>query len=247
MLETRQPEAVQQAAPVAPLPAIAAAVAPAWNGGLSVDTVVALQRTAGNTAVARMLDPAGEAEAAGEGEPIELPAGMTFHQEPEAVVAYAAGPKLEGKTTATFDSLGRFDPDPPKAKAAKGCTCSGGTCMQVTGSFVVDYDSKPVVTLPDVPEGLTDCQRKNAQKFIREVLAPHEQEHVKAFRTHFDGTTKRKFDLKVCSAEELKQTVDADYVTELTARKTKAMDESNKLDANGANQFTWDMDVGCAP
>jgi hypothetical protein len=246
MLETRQPEAVQQQTAMAATSAVAPVGAPAWSGALNAETVVALQRTAGNTAVARLLDGAGTTDDAdGEGEPIALPAGMTFHREPEEVVAYAAGPTLEGKTTATFDSTGHFDPDPPKARAAKGCTCTGGTCMQVQGSFVIDYDSKPVVKLPDVPEGLTECQRKNAQKFIRDVLAPHEQEHVKAFRTNFDGTTKRKFDLKVCSAEELKEKIDADYVAELAARKQKAMDESDKLDANGANQFTWDMDAGC--
>jgi hypothetical protein len=245
MLETRTREVQQHRAVAAP-PAISLAHAPVLRGALTADTVVALQRTAGNTAVARLLDGAGTTDDAdGEGEPIALPAGMTFHREPEEVVAYAAGPKLEGKTTATFDSQGHFDPDPPKAKAAKGCTCTGGTCMQVHGSFVVDYDSKPVVALPDIPDGLTDCQRKNAQKFIRDVLAPHEQEHVRAFRSNFDGTTKRKFDLKVCSAEELKEKVDGDYVTELEARKQKAMDASNKLDANGANQFTWDMDAGC--
>jgi hypothetical protein len=245
MLDTQQREAVHPPAAVAEAPAVAHA--PAWTGALSTDTVIALQRTAGNTAVARLLDGAGEPEDPEHEEPIALPPGMTFHREPEEVVAYAAGPRLEGKTTATFDSIGHFDPDPPKAKAAKGCTCTGGTCMQITGSFVVDYDSKPVVTLPDIPDNLTDCQRKNAQKFIREVLAPHEQQHVRAFRSNFDGTTKRKFDHKVCSVDELKEKVDADYVTELEARKQKAMDASNKLDANGANQFTWDMDKGCAP
>jgi hypothetical protein len=215
--------------------------------GLDTDTVISLQRTAGNALVSRLLDPdePGDPDAPQEGERLPFPAGIELHAEPEEFEAFAQGPRLEGKTTAHWDGLGHFEPDPPKATAAKGCDCP--TCMRVRGTFVVTYDSAPTVKLPDVPSGLTDCQRTNAEKFIRDVLAPHEQLHVKAFRTHFDGTTKRPFDLKVCSADELKDKLDPGYTAELEARKVKAQAESDKLDANGANQFTWDMDEGCAP
>ena len=216
------------------------------TAALDPDRVLALQRTAGNVAVTRLLDPAADEEAeGGEGEPVPFPSGMTFHAEPEEFVAFANGPRLEGKTTAHWDSLGHFDPDPPTATRAKGCGCAN--CMRVQGSFVVDYASKPTVKLPDIPASLNDCQRKNAEKFIRDVLDPHEQEHVKTFKTHFDGTTTRKFDIKACSADDVKSQVDSGYVTELEARKKKAQAESDKLDANGANQFTWDMDEGCKP
>jgi hypothetical protein len=223
----------------------AAAPSPLTRDGLGVNTILALQRTAGNAAVARLLDdeePAPDGPRAGD--PVPFPPGLELHAEPEEFVAFAQGPRLEGKTTAHWDGLGRFDPDPPRATAAKGCECD--TCMRVQGTFVVAYDSAPTVKLPDIPGGLTECQQRNAEKFIRDVLAPHEQQHVKAFRTHFDGTTKRPFDLKVCSADELKEKLDPGYLAELEARKTKAQAESDKLDANGANQFTWDMDEGCA-
>lgn len=229
-------------------PAVADFVAPPpARAGFDRAGVLALQRSAGNAAVARLLDPPGgdEGGEGAEGEPIPFPSGMTFHREPEEFVAYAQGPRLIGKTTAHWDSQGRFDPDPPTATRAKGCGCP--TCMRVQGSFVVDYASKPTVQLPTIPDNLTECQRKNAEKFIRDVLEPHEQEHVKTFKTHFDGTTTRKFDIKACDAEEVKTKVDAGYVAELEARKTKAQAESDKLDANGANQFTWDMDEGCKP
>lgn len=232
-------------------PAVAESVAPApvpARPGLDPARVLALQRSAGNAAVARLLDQNGAAEGeeeSAEGEPVAFPSGMTFHAEPEEFVAYAAGPRLVGKTTAHWDSQGHFDPDPPTATRAKGCGCP--TCMRVQGSFVVDYASNPTVALPSIPDSLTECQRKNAEKFIRDVLEPHEQEHVKTFKTHFDGTTTRKFDIKACNAEEVKTKVDAGYVTELEARKKKAQAESDKLDANGANQFTWDMDEGCKP
>jgi hypothetical protein len=234
--------------PAAPVPAPAA---PATSGsGLDPAGVLALQRNAGNAAVSRMLEPdggAGEEEPAeGEaavGEEIPFPTGMTFHQEPEEFVAFAAGPKLEGKTTAHWDSLGHFDPDPPKATRATGCGCP--TCMRVQGSFVVEYASNPTVKLPDVPDSLTDCQKRNAEKFIRDVLDPHEQQHVTTFKKFFDGKTTRKFDIKACSADEVKSQIDSGYVAELEARKKVAQAESDKLDANGANQFTWDMDADC--
>jgi hypothetical protein len=243
-----QPATVPDQA-VTAVPDVAAPLPASARPGLDRAGVLALQRSAGNAAVARLLDGDAEAgagtEAEGEGEPVPFPSGMTFHAEPEEFVAYAAGPRLAGKTTAHWDSQGHFDPDPPTATRAKGCGCP--TCMRVQGSFVVDYASSPTVKLPDIPDNLNECQRKNAEKFIRDVLEPHEQEHVKTFKTHFDGTTTRKFDIKACNADEVKSKVDAGYVTELEARKKKAQAESDKLDANGANQFTWDMDEGCKP
>lgn len=235
-------------APPAPVAAPAAAPMVAGPGsGLDAAGVIALQRNAGNQAVARMLDgndtPAegGEASPEGEGgvgEEVPFPTGMTFHQEPEEFVAFAAGPKLEGKTTAHWDSVGHFEPDPPKAtRDKKG--------MRVQGNFVVDYASNPTVKLPDVPSNLNDCQKRNAEKFIRDVLEPHEQQHVKTFKQFFDGKTTTPFDIHATGADDVKAQVDVGYTAELAARKKLAQAESDKLDANGANQFTWDMDEGC--
>ena len=55
------------------------------------------------------------------------------------------------------------------------------------------------VTLPSVSDfpGLTPCQQRRVQHAIDTVLAPHEQQHVKAFR-RYNGTTRRAFDLTVC-------------------------------------------------
>jgi hypothetical protein len=252
--EAQHSPSPEVAAPVETVAAAPTAAPAASLGGLDPAGVLSLQRNAGNAAVARMLDPSaagddGHAEEPGDGtgigEEVPFPQGMTFHAEPEEFVAYAAGPKLEGKTTAHWDSLGHFDPDPPKATRATGCGCP--TCMRVQGSFVVEYTSNPTVKLPDVPQNLTDCQKRNAEKFIRDVLEPHEQQHVSTFKKFFDGKTTRKFDLKACSAEDVKTQLDSGYVAELEARKKVAQAESDKLDANGANQFTWDMDADCKP
>jgi hypothetical protein len=236
-------------APAAPVAAPALGGPGAGAGRLDAAGVLALQRNAGNAAVSRMLDPGsadgdpgaegGENEGA-EGEVVPFPQGMTFHEEPEEFVAFAAGPRLEGKTTAHWDSIGHFDPDPPKAtRDKKG--------MRVQGNFVVDYTSNPTVKLPDVPDSLNDCQKRNAEKFIRDVLDPHEQLHVKTFRQFFDGTTTTPFDIHATGASDVKAQVDKGYVAELAARKKLAQAESDKLDANGANQFTWDMDADCKP
>jgi hypothetical protein len=247
-VEHAEHQVATELAPAAPVAVAAAPAAPAVApSGLDPAGVLALQRGAGNAAVARLLDPGqadgdptaepGDGEAAG-AEEVQFPSGMVFHEEPEEFVAYAAGPRLEGKTTAHWDSIGHFDPDPPKASRDK-------KGMRVQGNFVVDYTSNPTVKLPDVPDSLTDCQKRNAEKFIRDVLDPHEQLHVKTFKQFFDGTTTTPFDIHATGADDVKAQVDKGYVTELAARKTTAQTESDKLDANGANQFTWDMDAGC--
>jgi hypothetical protein len=247
-VEHAEHQVATEVAPAAPVAVAAAPAAPVVApSGLDPAGVLALQRGVGNAAVARLLDPdqaaqgdpeSPEGAEGGQGEEVPFPTGMQFHAEPEEFVAFAAGPRLEGKTTAHWDSIGHFDPDPPKASRDK-------KGMRVQGNFVVDYTSNPTVKLPDVPDSLTDCQKKNAEKFIRDVLEPHEQLHVKTFKQFFDGTTTTPFDIHATGADDVKAQVDKGYVTELAARKKTAQAESDKLDANGANQFTWDMDAGC--
>ena len=80
---------------------------------------------------------------------------------------------------------------------------------------------------------------------MKNVLAPHEQLHVKAFTSNFDGAWKKTFDLKVCGTDDATAKIQALYDAEIAARKAKATAASDDLDANGKNQFTWDMDEGC--
>ena len=93
--------------------------------------------------------------------------------------------------------------------------------------------------------GFTDCQRKNAEKFVKNVLDPHEQAHVKAYKTNFDGKWSKPFDLTVNDTADATAQIKAIYDTEFADRKKKADDASGDLDAGGKNQFTWDMDEGC--
>ena len=199
-----------------------------------------------------------EAAPAQEGAPAEAgPAGQDevslgsidlTAREPVEVEVFAAGPRLEGKTTAHFDgSTPTITPNPPKASRAKGCPdCGDENCIRAQGTTSATFASTPAIELPDLyGYDFTDCQRKNAEKFVKNVLAPHEQLHVKEFTSKFDGAWKKAFDLKVCGTDDATSKIQALYDTELEARKAKATAASDALDANGKNQFTWDMDEGC--
>jgi hypothetical protein len=207
--------------------------------------VLALQASAGNAAVVRLLrhdDPTGAVtEGPEEGadvtlEPISIPA-----HEPVAVEVFAAGPQLEGKTHAHYTSTDAVvTPNPPKASKAPGGK------IRAQGSVSATFSSNPTVDPYDLDShGFTDCQRKNAEKFIKDVLDPHEQAHVKAYKTNFDGAWSKAFDLTVTGAADATTQIKGIYDAEFDSRKKQADDASGDLDAGGKNQFTWDMDAGC--
>ena len=202
-----------------------------------------LREPAGHGSLQRQEVPEEEEEEEVSLGPVSIPAA-----EPVEVTVFAPGPKLKGETTANYTSdTPTIVPNPPKATKAKGCPdCGDKSCIRARGTYVVTYASNPTVTLPDLDGyGFTDCQRKNAEKFVKSVLSPHEQEHVKAFKTHFDGTKKTPFDLKVCSTEDATAKIKAMYLADFEARRSKAQAVSDALDEGGKNEFTWDMDEGC--
>ena len=169
-------------------------------------------------------------------------------REPVEVEVFAAGPTLEGKTTAHFNgSTPILTPNPPKASRAKGCPdCGDENCIRAQGTTSASFASTPTVELPDLDGyDFTDCQRKNAEKFVKNVLSPHEQLHVKAFTSKFDGAWKKAFDLKVCGTDDASAKIQDLYDTELERRRAKAQAASDDLDTGGKNKFTWDMDEGC--
>jgi hypothetical protein len=167
--------------------------------------------------------------------PIVIPA-----QGPIEVEEFANGPKLEGKTHAGYTSTDpAVSPNPPKASKAPNGIRAQGT---VSSTFA----SNPTVDPYDLDShGFTDCQRKNADKFIKDTLDPHEQQHVSAFRTNFDGKWSKPFDLTVKDADDATAQIKVIYDTEFAARKKKADDANAALDAGGKNNFVWDMDEGC--
>jgi hypothetical protein len=251
----------QSATPEAPsaLPG-AALLEPVVRGRLTPGSVLALQRSAGNAAVTRLLRQDDEstvatlagadAPAAGtttaqpdatDGGDVKLDPIVIPAQAPIAVEVFGAGPKLEGKTHAAYTSTDPvITPNPPKASKAPG----GG--IRAQGTVSSSFSSNPTVDPYDLDShGFTDCQHKNAEKFIKDILDPHEQAHVSAYKTNFDGKLSKPFDLTVKDAADATAQVAVIYNKEFADRKQKADDASGDLDAGGKNNFVWDMDEGC--
>lgn len=127
-------------------------------------------------------------------------------------------------------------------KAVPASGCSGcGDCLRVTGTLIVTYTVNPTVTLPSLSDypNLTPCQQRRVQDAIQNVLAPHEKQHVDAFRT-YAGTTRRTFDLTICRSQWNEEAVDAMVKPEQAARQAAAIAASKALDP-----FYFDVDLDC--
>jgi hypothetical protein len=221
-----------------------AAPSPPIRSRLAAVPVLALQGAAGNSAVLRLLRQEDETKAGPEGaqeEEVELGSIRIPAHEPVAVEVFGAGPQLEGKTHANYTSTDAvITPDPPKASRAPGGK------IRAQGAVSATFSSAPTVDPYDLDShGFTDCQRKNAERFIKNTLDPHEQAHVKAYKTNFDGKWSKPFDLTVNDTADATTQITAIYNKEFADRKKKADDASGDLDTGGKNQFTWDMDEGC--
>lgn len=106
---------------------------------------------------------------------------------------------LHGETKPNFD-FGKGTVKNLKYAPAKECAdCQDEKCFAISGILVLVFRANPTVKLPGRSEynHLSPCQIKRVEKWIRDVLAPHEQEHVKAYET-YNGTVSKPFRLKVC-------------------------------------------------
>jgi hypothetical protein len=157
-----------------------------------------------------------------------------------AASAFGSTVRLEGRTDADFNG-GSFQTVNTRVRPATGCEgCSGDDCVRVTGTLVVRYHVTTTVTLPRVSDypGLTACQRRRVRHAIRTVLAPHERQHVRAFR-RYNGVTRRHFDLTLCRSE-FDSTIQSMVDSEETARRRAARAASDALDP-----FHFDVDLDC--
>jgi len=146
---------------------------------------------------------------------------------------------LRGRTDATFSSS--FRTRNVRTSAATGCdNCADSECVHVTGILESTFRVATTVTLPSVSDfpDLTPCQRQRVRDGITNVLAPHEQQHVAAFRT-YNGTVATPFDLTVCRTEfdarmqDLHDSIDS-------PRQSAARAASDALDP-----FQFDVDLDC--
>ncbi len=144
---------------------------------------------------------------------------------------------LRGRTDAKFSSS--FRTQNVRTTAATGCECEG-ECVHVTGTLVSTFRVATTVTLPSVSDfpDLTACQRQRVRDGINNVLRPHEQEHVTAFRT-YNGTVSTPFDLTLCRSEFDGQ-IQALHDSVEAPRQSAAQAASDALDP-----FEFEVDLDC--
>jgi hypothetical protein len=175
-------------------------------------------------------------------QPIVLPPIRTHDSRADQrTVVYGTSIRLRGRTD-SGDFTYSSSTENIRAVRGTGCTgCGSGDCLRVTGTLIVTYSIQPTVTLPSLSDypNLTQCQQRRVQNAIQNVLAPHEQQHVAAFRT-YAGTTRRNFDLTICRSEWNESTIDAMVKPEQAARQSAAIAASNALDP-----FFFDVDLDC--
>lgn len=144
---------------------------------------------------------------------------------------------LEGRTDAVYNK-GAGTTVGENKKSAKGCEDCEEDCIQVGGSLKVPYKVATTVTLPTVPDDLRPCQKQRVATAINTKLAPHEQQHVAAFKT-FDGTPLLPINYKGCPGgydSYLEGLAEAEF----QRRKNIADAKSAKLDP-----FVVNVDLCC--
>ncbi len=77
--------------------------------------------------------------------------------------------------------------------------CSAPDCIVSSGTIVSTFRSAITVTLPPVPDGLSDCETAAVRRFINTTLRNHEQQHVAAF-SKYNGTVRTPFTYTGCKS-----------------------------------------------
>ena len=174
------------------------------------------------------------AEPASDLQPMLLPEVSGTGIETEAI---AHSLSLQGLTEANFSSS--FRTRNLRTSAATGCdTCDD--CVHVTGTLISTFRVTTTVTLPSVSDfpDLTACQRRRVRAAINNVLAPHERQHVAAFRT-YNGTVRTPIDLTICRTD-LDSSIQALHDSVEGPRQSAAQALSDALDP-----FEFEVDLDC--
>lgn len=148
--------------------------------------------------------------------------------------------RLQGLTEADYDG-GSYRTTGERLRPAEGCeSCGESDCVRVTGTLIATYHVTTTVTLPSVDDypDLTGCQRRRVQQAITNILAPHEQQHVQAFR-QYNGTTRRRFDLTLCRGD-FDARIQEMFEAEETQRRQQAQSASDALDP-----FHFNVSLDC--
>jgi hypothetical protein len=100
--------------------------------------------------------------------------------------------------------------------------------QKVTGDFVEEFSVATQITLPSIPDGLSECETPIVEDAINNKLNAHELDHVAAFET-YNGTITKPFSLtgtadQVTAALELRHKTNEAKRRAAAAKKSKALD-----------------------
>ncbi|MCR6650125.1 MAG: hypothetical protein NVV73_00890 [Cellvibrionaceae bacterium] len=177
--------------------------------------------------------------------PSGLLPGLSLHTsgegEPSRDSAKGSNLRLEGRTDAVFDG-GSFETQNVRVSAGKAVPLAVMLIHAFAhgGILVARFHVNTNVTLPSVNDfpDLTPCQRTRVQHAINTILAPHEQQHVQAFR-QYNGATRTPFDVTLCRSE-FDSAIQSLFETQESTRRAAAQAASDALDP-----FHFDVDLNC--
>ncbi|MBV4360533.1 eCIS core domain-containing protein [Pinibacter aurantiacus] len=147
-----------------------------------------------------------------------------------------AGVNVQGQTDANYTDSFSATGTP---KASTKCeTCEPPDCITVSGVVVSVFKANPVISLPNVPDGLSDCESRAVGRFINTTLKRHEQQHVAAFNT-YNGVIRTPYKFTGCRSEldSYVQAIHDDI-------NTKRMDASNAR-SNALDPFNATIPCDC--
>lgn len=116
-----------------------------------------------------------------------------------------------------------------KVARSKGCIDCPDDCVRATGTVVAKYFVAVNVQLPDVPDGLSECEDAAMRKFISTTLRKHENEHKRRMET-YNGTTTRAINMKGCGADAITERINDQQKVESAERERKARELSDAID-----------------
>lgn len=189
--------------------------------------MLVLQRTAGNRAVADLLRPV---QRAGPEEVVDdppLPAGP-FEGDEHHTVVHGQAFQFQGRTNASYAHNWRHRNDQVEGRTH-------------TGELVENFTVTTRVSLPPMPEGLSECERPIVDDAINNRLNAHEQEHVAAFET-YNGEEVTPYSI-TGSVGQVTAQLRQQHTTNETARRGEADRASRALDPFHIDVDTSSCDV----
>lgn len=121
---------------------------------------------------------------------------------PAKAVNFGGPVELRGLTEADF-SNNSWALTRERGRQGSGCEgCAESDCVQYSATVRSTFRVGTTVTLPNMADyaNYTACQQRRIREAINNQLAPHEQQHVAAFRT-YNGTVDTPITMTGCRSE----------------------------------------------